>query len=142
MLFDNFKEENIREVVYYEINEKGETIVSPNRAFNFIRGNIIQLQEPFLLSTMGFYKEYKGVKNHENIFLPKGFSMRVESIMGWYNKRISFSPLLRYNKKVETDLKTRKFNTNFSDIHGLKFAVFKDDETFMRKRKIDTLFST
>ena len=52
MLFDNFKEENIREVFYYETNEDGHVMVSPDRSFNFERGNIIQLQEQFLIETM------------------------------------------------------------------------------------------
>lgn len=143
MLFDNFKEHNIREVVWYDTDEEGNILesVSKNKALNFEKGNIIQLQEEFILMNCGFFKEYKGKKKYGSIILPKGFSMRIESILGWNNKRVTFNPLLRYNKKIDTDLKCKKFWANFEPLHGMKFAVFLDNNTFMRKRKIDTLLS-
>ena len=68
--------------------------------------------------------------------------MRIESIMGYYNLRVVFNPLLRYNKKIDTDLKCKKFRSNFCHLHGMRFAIFADNDAFMRKRKIDTLFSS
>jgi hypothetical protein len=136
MLFDNFKEGEIREVVYFESNKEG---VSEDRNFNFKNGNIIQLLEPFTLYSVCFYKEYDNMLSHEGVILPKGFTMRVENIMGFFNKTVSFNPLMKYNKKIETNLKTRKFKALFSNLHGMKFGVFKDDTIYTRKIKIHNL---
>ena len=144
MLFGNFKEDSIKQSVYYEFDEHGRTTDtrSRDRVLNFKKGNIIQLQEDFVIGDASFYKEYNGGFRHENLVLPKGFSMRIESITGYYNLRVVFNPLLRYNKKIDTDLKCKKFRSNFEFLHGMKFAVFQDNDAFMRKRKIDTLLST